>query len=230
MLIDVRGRRKAGGRTSGSTARGSKAFSRAGLQVGFVLLSWPTMAGKPLRELARAGGVSLGTTQAVIDDMTKAGYLYDVAGERRLARAGELLNRWSEAYSIRLSPSLDLGEFDAVDISWWPHSKDDLTRLNVQVGGEAAASLRDSHLTPTSLTIYADDRPRALITQHRMVRAEKDGDVQVRRRFWTMPGQSWLVPSTLIYADLLASGDPRLRDHADRIRSSDDRLADLDRL
>jgi len=230
VLIDVRGRRKAGGRANGSSPRGSKAFSRAGLQVGFVLLSWPTVAGEPLRKLAGASGVSLGTAQAVVDDLAKAGYLYDVAGERRLARAGELLNRWSEAYSTRLSPALSIGDFDVPDVSWWRGSEDELTRSNVQVGGEAGASLLDPHLTPATLTLYADERPRELILKRRMVRAEQTGNIHIRRRFWTMAGQSWIVPSTLIYADLLASGDPRQREHADRIRISDDRLAGLDRL
>jgi hypothetical protein len=230
VLIDVRGRRKAGARTSGSSQRGSKAFSRAGLQVGFVLLSWPTTAGEPLRRLASASGVSLGTAQAVVDDLAKAGYLYDVAGERRLGRAGELLNRWSEAYSTRLSPALSLGDFEVPDISWWRDSKEELTQSNVQVGGEAGASLLDRHLIPATLTLYADERPRSLIVKRRMVRAEQAGNIHMRRRFWTVAGQSWIVPPTLIYADLLASGDPRQREHADRIRISDDRLASLDRL
>ncbi|HWO60112.1 MAG TPA: type IV toxin-antitoxin system AbiEi family antitoxin [Umezawaea sp.] len=230
VLVDVRGRRKANGRTVKSSQLGTKAFSRAGLQVGFVLLSWPTMAGAPLRELASAGGVSLGTAQAVVDDLTKSGYLYDVAGERRLGRAGELLNRWSEAYSTRLSPALPLGDFEVPDISWWRDSEDELTRSNVQIGGEAGASLLDQHLVPATLTLYADEQPRTLIGKHRMARAEQAGNIHLRRRFWTMAEQSWIVPSTLIYADLLASGDPRQREHADRIRTSDDRLASLDQL
>jgi hypothetical protein len=230
VLIDVRGRRRAGGRTSVSSPRGSKAFSRAGLQVGFVLLSWPSMAGKPLRGLASAGGVSLGTAQAVVDDLAKAGYLYEVSGERRLGRAGELLNRWSEAYSTRLSPTLSLGDFEVSDISWWRSSEDELTRFNVQVGGEAGASILDPHLVPATLTLYADEQPHPLIGKRRLARAEQAGNIHIRRRFWTMARQPWIVPSTLIYADLLASGDPRQREHADRIRTSDDRLAGLDRL
>ncbi|MFI9012163.1 type IV toxin-antitoxin system AbiEi family antitoxin [Actinosynnema sp. NPDC053489] len=230
VLIDVRGRRKASARTGGSSPPGSKAFGRTGLKVGFVLLSWPWMAGKPLRELARAGGVSLGTAQAVVDDLARAGYLYEVAGRRRLARAGELLNRWSEAYSTRLSPTLALGDFEASDLSWWRDSEEELTRADVQVGGEAGASVLDPHLIPATLTLYAAEPPRPLIGRHRLVRAEQGGNVHVRQRFWTVDRHSWIVPSTLIYADLLASGDSRQREHADRMRSSDDRLASLDRL
>lgn len=231
VFVHVQGRRKAVGRKEAPSSRGSKAFGRAGLKAGLVLLGWPHMAGEPLRRLAGAAGISLGTAKAVVDDLSNAGYLYDVrGGGRRLARAGELLSRWSEAYSTTLSPALLLGGFSTEGISWWSSAKEELAKSNVQLGGEVAASLMDAHLTPSTLTLYADEVPRALVGAQRMVRAEKDGNVQFRRRFWKMGDEGPLVPHVLTYADLLASGDPRQREHADRIRASDDRLAELDRL
>ncbi|UJW35441.1 hypothetical protein L3Q67_17620 [Saccharothrix sp. AJ9571] len=230
VLIDVRGRRKPAVRRPQVSARGARAFGRAGLKVGFVLLSWPEMASEPLRALARASGVSLGTAQMAVDELATAGYLYEGADGRRLTRGGELLNRWSEAYSIALGPALALGEFSAEDLSWWRNSESELVRAGVQVGGEAAACLIDPHLRPASLTLYVEQTPLALIGKHRMVRAEGTGNVHLRQRFWQVPGvDTWTVPSTLVYADLLASGDPRQRDHGDRIRTSDDRLTRLDR-
>ncbi|OKI38805.1 hypothetical protein A6A25_00920 [Saccharothrix sp. CB00851] len=230
VLIHVRGRRKAVGPKDLPASRGSKAFSRAGLQVGFVLLAWPHLAAEPLRRLAGAGGVSLGTAKAVIDDLSRAGYLYDVRGTRRLARAGELLSRWSEAYSTTLSPTLLLGEFSAGDISWWSTADDELAESHAQLGGEVAASLIDPHLVPSTLTLYVDRVPRSLVGKRRMASVDRGGNVQFRRRFWQMSDEGRSVPPVLIYADLLASGDPRQREHADRIRTNDDRLAGLDRL
>jgi hypothetical protein len=230
VLIDVRGRRNPATPRPRTSPRGARAFGRAGLQVTFVLLSWPEMAAQTYRQLAGAAGVSLGTTKTVIDDLTAAGYLYTGAHGRRLAKGGELLNRWSEAYSIVLDSALSLGDFSAGDLSWWRKSEPELLSLGVQVGGEAGASLIDPHLKPSSLTLYADELPLALIGRHRMARAEGPGNVHIRKRFWQMPGPaSWTVPSTLIYADLLASGDPRQREHGDRIRTNDDRLTRLDR-
>ena len=229
VLIDVRGRRKAVERREAPSARGSKAFGRAGLRVGFVLLGWPDLAGEPLRRLAGASGVSLGTAKAVIDDLSNAGYLYDVRGDRRLARAGELLSRWSEAYSTTLSPSLFLAGYSVEDMSWWSSAKEELAESSAQLGGEAAASLIDQHLIPATLTLYVDEVPNALVRKRRMMRAE-NGNVHFRRRFWRVEDEARVVPSVLTYADLLASGDPRQREHADRIRTRDDRLAQLDRL
>ncbi|NUU24894.1 MAG: hypothetical protein HOV68_25820 [Streptomycetaceae bacterium] len=230
VFIDVRGRRSAAVRTDAPASRGSKAFGRAGLRIGLVLLAWPDLAGEPLRRIARAGGVSLGTAQAVVDDLSRAGYLYDGPDGRRPARAGELLSRWSEAYSTTLSPALFLGSFSVEDISWWSGAKEELAESEVQLGGEAAASLMDPHLVPATVTLYAEEVPRALVATRRMTRAESGGNVQFRRRFWDVEQEDWVVPPVLTYADLLASGDPRQREHADRIRISDDRLARLDRL
>lgn len=232
VLIDVRGRRRPAMRAGRASSRGAGAFGRAGLQVLFILLSWPETAAYPYRLLATMSGVSLGTVKTVIDELTGAGYLYERGNERRLARGGELLDRWSEAYSISLDAALALGDFVAADLSWWRDAEADLLSLGVQVGGEAGASLIDPHLRPASLTLYATQLPVPLIGRHRLARAENDGNVHVRSRFWKEPfpeREPWIVPSPLIYADLLASGDPRQREHGDRIRSGDDRLKRIDR-
>jgi hypothetical protein len=230
VLVDVRGRRNPAIPRSRTSPRAAGAFGRSGLRVVFVLLSWPDMASRPFRVLAEASGASLGTVKAVIDELTGAGYFYSGAEGRRMARGGELLDRWSEAYSITLHASLALGEFSVDDLSWWPDSETEMRSMGIQVGGEAGAGLIDSHLRPASLTLYAEQLPGRFIGRHRLARAEGGGNVHLRQRFWRVPEQeSWLVPSPLIYADLLASGDPRQREHGERIRTSDDRLVGLDR-
>ncbi|MEU3765216.1 type IV toxin-antitoxin system AbiEi family antitoxin [Amycolatopsis keratiniphila] len=232
VLIDVRGRRKPAVSAGRSSSRGAGAFGRAGLQILFVLLSWPETTAFSYRRLATLSGVSLGSVKTVIDELTGAGYLYERKSERRLARGAELLDRWSEAYSITLEATLALGDFAAADLSWWRDAEAYLSSLGVQVGGEAGASLLDPHLRPASLTLYTNGLPGQLIGRHRLARAENDGNVHFRTRFWKEPfpeRERWIVPSPLIYADLLASGDPRQREHGDRIRSGDDRLKRIDR-
>ncbi|WP_410644155.1 type IV toxin-antitoxin system AbiEi family antitoxin [Amycolatopsis sp. lyj-346] len=230
VLVDVRGRRNPAVPRSRTSPRAAGAFGRSGLRVVFVLLSWPDMASRPYRVLAEASGASLGTVKAVIDELARAGYLYTGAEGRRMARGGELLDRWSEAYSITLHTALALGEFSVNDLSWWPDAETEMRSMGIQVGGEAGASLIDSHLRPASLTLYAEQLPARFIGRHRLARAEGGGNVHIRERFWRAPEpESWIVPSPLIYADLLASGDPRQREHGDRIRTDDDRLVHLDR-
>lgn len=188
------------------------------------------MASEPLRALAQAGGVSLGTAQMVVEELSAAGYLYQGVNGKVLARGGELLSRWAEAYSITLAPSLALAQFVAEDLSWWRSAEQSLSAEGIQVGGEAAGSILDPHLRPASLTLYAAELPVRLVARHRLARADGGGNVTVRHRFWRMPDDTgWLVPAPLVYADFVSSGDPRQREHADRLSGLDDRLVELDR-
>ena len=208
----------------------SRAFTRSGAQVVFVLLSWPRVTVRPLREIARASGVSLGTAQIVVEELTSAGYLYDGPHGRTLARGGELLSRWAEAYMLWLSPRLHLAAFAVDDPRWWDGADVELDDAGAQLGGELAASLLGPDLEPTTTTLYADEVPEAVIARHRMTRDEQHGTVLVRRRFWHLPDDaSALVPAPLVYADLMASGAPRQREQADLLRRHHDRLTRLDR-
>lgn len=229
VLVDIRGRSKRKETTRPLSVRGGKAFGPAGLKVQFALLSWPESARMTLRELASASGASLGTAKTVVDELTGAGHLIDGADGRRLVRGGELLNRWSEAYSISLSPSLQMSDLRSESMSWWSTSEAEFRQHGIQLGGEAAGSMLDDYLRPSTVTLYAAELPLTFMAAHRL-RAADASNVFIRRRFWKLHQKAWLVPSTLIYADLLASGDPRQREHADRIRMQDDRLKQLDRL
>lgn len=245
LLIDIRGRRLPGATGALALPAAGRALTAAGAQVTFILLADPRAAGWPVRELATAAGVSLGTVSVVLTDLRAGGYLTP-APSRSLARGGELLSRWAEAYTLSLAPRLLLGRFDAPGVDW-PTALKALPAAGVQAGGELAASILDPHLRPSGATLWAPQLPDRLLARWRMRRADQ-GAVLVRRRFWApaallgdpdspsaqngktaVPHLAALVPSVLVYGDLVASGDPRLREHADRIRQSDDRLIRLDR-
>lgn len=255
LLVDIRGRRPPVTARILAPPAAGRAFTAAGAQVTFVLLAWPQAASWPVRDIAAAAGVSLGTVSVVLSDLSAGGYLYE-APRRSVARGGELLSRWAEAYTVSLAPKLLLGRFDAPEVDWSAALKR-LSAAGVQAGGELAASVLDPHLRPAGATLWADHLPVQLLARCRMRRAEQ-GDILVRRRFWDPilarhgviepweptpkaedPGSPTdavgltseagpLVPSVLVYGDLVASGEPRLREHADRLRRRDDRLIRLD--
>lgn len=136
-----------------------------------------------------------------------------------------MLSRWAEAYAISLAPKLGLFTLHAGNRDWWTSARAELLEHRVQIGGEAAASLLDAHLRPSIVTLYAESIPNEILAGHRFRAAKGDVNVAIRRRFWeTATDIVELVPTTLIYADLLASGDPRQREQAYRLRESDDRL------
>jgi hypothetical protein len=183
-----------------------------------------------VRSLADVAGVSVGSAQTAISVLTSQGYLLGDGRSRRLAGGGELLDHWVEAYALRLEPRLALSRFSAEEPQWWRGAESELKAADALLGGEAAASIIDPNLNPTTTTLYAAQVPVAILKRHRM-RRDENGDVLIRRKFWKGPEPTTrLVPTPLTYADLLTSGDPRERDHAIQLRASDAGLSHLDRL
>ena len=230
MSLDVRGRRP---RTTAAPRRdpsAARAFTRSGAQVIFALLSWPEMVTRPVREIAAASATAVGTVHAVMSALVGAGYVYESGSGAGLNRAGALLDRWAEAYAVGLARKLELGSFALADPGRLAELEEAAFGQGALLGGECAGARIDRHLRSTTATLYVEETPAELVARFRMRRDDADGTVHFRRRFWPQrdPG-AVLVPSPLVYADLVSSGDPRQREHAERIRRVDDRLVELDR-
>ena len=173
--------------------------------------------------------MSLGTVSMVFHDLKRAGYLHTGDEGRQLHRVSQLFDRWVEAYGLDLFPRLSLGRFDSADANWWRNADEAMRAEGAQWGGELAAHLLNPQLRPATATLYANALPRRLILDHRLRKADGEGNVEVRQRFWTLarPSPRPIVPSTLIYADLVASGDPRQLEAAADLREHDDLLRRL---
>ena len=226
LLIDIRGRRRKD--LTGPQPKTLRAFRASGVRVLFSLLCEPTSIASPYRTIAERSTASLGTVQQVVTELEAAGYVYD-NGQRRMQRLGDLFDRWVEAYTLNLWPKLTLGRFDAVDQHWWRSADPILADSQAQWGGETAANQLGASLAPEGAVIYADELPAGLIIAGRLRKADKAGTVEIRRRFWKFEEQlsTMVVPTPLVFADLLASGDPRQRDAADQLRKSDEILRRL---
>ena len=190
-----------------------RAFQTAGLRVVFTLLCAPDMITLPTRELAAKLGVANGTVGRVIDDLTHLGFI-TTAGrrDRRLHNLKALLERWVMMYPVQLRPTLLRRRLTADAPDGWKNEKFDPN--HVALGGQPAADRLTGYLKPAIITLYARGEPRPLneiIARHRL-RTDPAGEVEVLEAFWPAdlavdkPG---LVPTPLIYADLLATGDAR---------------------
>lgn len=229
MLIDVRGRRPRAKHAPSRDSAASRAFTRSGAMVVLALLSWADLAARPVRDIAHASGTSVGTAHTVMNELAGAGYLYQGTQGARLNRGGELLDRWAEAYTVTLARKLPIAAFTLDRPERLAEAEHALLAEGAQLGGELAASRIDPRLHPLTSTFYVDALPAGVLARFRM-RQDDDGALRFRRRFWNQPtAKDPMVPSPLVYADLLASGDPRQREHAERIRGVDDRLVELDR-
>lgn len=194
------------------------------LRVVFALLCKPELLNAPYRDIVRAAGVALGAVGWVFFDLHGRGHVLggQRTGDRRLLDSGRLLDEWVTNYPIKLRPRLNCQRFRVADPRWWQQ-----TRLPEGAfwGGEVAAAKLTEHLNPAAYTVYVDPARRRegighLVRQHQL-RADPVGQLEVLDTFWNFPvagKQPDLVPPLLVYADLLATLDPRNLEIAKRIR------------
>lgn len=213
VLIDVRGRPRP--RQKASTIapaptrlRSGNLFSAGRSQVVCALLTWPQLLDSSTREIAEHAGVSLGLAHDALQQLRASG-LADRSSAARL----RLLDLWAAAFPSGLAHRLQLAEFNG-----------DLERLitgtpeRVFLSGESAVP---ELVRAISATLYVSDLTLQLIIANRW-RTDGPLNITVRRAFWHTPPDVLEVdhaPWPLVYADLMSTADPRLRDAAEQWRS-----------
>ncbi|WP_248759185.1 type IV toxin-antitoxin system AbiEi family antitoxin [Pseudarthrobacter sp. SSS035] len=171
-------------------------------QLVFVLLAWPELLHAPMRKIAEAAGVSVGLVPRTLQHLVREGALdsqrqWTARGRRQIARA------WLASFPSRLRPSLYL------DFLEGPPSAALQIHNAVASGGMAVPHL----ISPSISTFYVPEILPDLIRDNRLRRGPQP-NVRILRRFWD-DKVAWaedsprLAPPLLIYADLLASDDPR---------------------
>lgn len=199
----------------------NRAFEPKGLMVLYAFLRQPELVNAPYREIAQRAGVAVGTVGSVIAALKAAGYLRDTGTTqgRHLTRCRKLLERWVEAWPEKLKPKQFMGEFIADDSRWW--DKFQLGKYEAYWGGETAAAKYTRYLTPQIATVYLRDGASQLIRGARLRKAtewrgEQGARVQLYYAFWqpqldelNHAPKNDLVDPILVYADLIATADPR---------------------
>lgn len=222
LYVFVRGERPPALRATAMRTRGGG--TATALRVVFVLLCRPELLNAPYRGIVAAAGVALGAVGWVFVDLEGRGY---VAGgrhkhNRRLLEPARLLDEWVINFPIKLRPKLNPRRFQAPDPGWWQQAR---LEAGARWGGEVAAAKLTDYLKPATYTIYLDPHTRrealaTLVKQHRL-RADPKGNVEVLDAFWNLQPEGTqpdLAPPLLVYADLMATLDPRNLEVARRIR------------
>ncbi|HEX5202647.1 MAG TPA: type IV toxin-antitoxin system AbiEi family antitoxin [Actinoplanes sp.] len=227
VLIDVRGRTEPAALTSGARRQPDRPphptnlFSSRRSQVILALLSWPDLSDTTVREIAAASGVSTGQAHDTVLRLQQTGFL--APGSRRLERTDELLDLWTAAYLTGLGPRLALARY---------HGDPSRPLSGVTPGRpvyRSGESANDSGVVrPATLTIYLNHvDPRFPVLNRWDASPDREPNVFLRRKFWTSPradeeqfaanGQN--APWPLVYADLVATRDARLREVAQSWRA-----------
>lgn len=188
-----------------------RAFRPSGLQFVFTLLLKPSLLNAPYREIAKTADVALGTITWIMRDLEELGYLIKMGKRgRRLVRKAELLDRWVTAYPEQLRPKLVLGKFSP-DSPGWQATTGSLTNACGCWGGELAAAHLTGMLKPQTATVYVRESPKDFVLHNRL-RKDPHGKIEILKQFWNDTLQKecgHYAPPLVVYADLLATADPR---------------------
>jgi len=208
LFIFVKGNRPA---AAVGAEKKKRAFLPSGLQVLFALLLRPGLINAPYREIANVADVALGTVGWVIRDLKELGYLVEMGARgRRLTRKAELLDRWVTAYPEQLRPKLGIGRFRAANPDWQEQAGN-LALFGACWGGEPAAARMTGLLKPQAVTVYVWQEVNEFIL-HNKLRKDPQGDIEILKAFWGEAMQKEYgdqAPPLVVYADLLATADPR---------------------
>ena len=200
--------------------RAGRAWQPMGIKLIFTLLCNPDWINLGYRDLAARAGVANGTVGQVMRDLVEQGFLVKPrrrALGRRLVQRRKLLDRWVEFYTGTFRQTTLLGRYRADNPDWWKTLE--AGKYAVMLGGEPAGAILTEFLKPGIVTVYGNDIPPQLMIGNRLRKAP-DGNIEIRKRFWTFD-YAWnhpdLTPPILVYADLLATGDARCIETAQKI-------------
>jgi hypothetical protein len=196
--------------------QGKRAGTATNLRVFFALLCKPELLNAPYRDINQAAGVALGTVGWVFFDLNVRGYITGGKGkgDRVLLERLRLVQEWVTNYPIKLRPKLNPRRFLAPKTDWWKEV--DITKYGAQWGAEVAVEKLTAYLRPHAFTIYLHKEQgqknlTRMVAEHKL-RADLQGDIEIIDAFWDFEDEKPMpetVPPLLVYADLIATLDPR---------------------
>jgi hypothetical protein len=194
------------------------------LRIIFLLLCRPALLNAPYREIATAAGVALGAVGPALQNLTDRQFLIGGPGKRHLVEPVKLFEEWVMNYPTRLRPKLKARRFTAATADWWKVA--DLHDTGALWGAEVAADKLTNRLKPATWTLYV--RPNmtkqfiAAAAARYQLGADLKGNIEILEAFWKFPADPrWpdVVPAPLVYADLVATLDPRNLEVAELVRT-----------
>ncbi|MEZ4754348.1 MAG: type IV toxin-antitoxin system AbiEi family antitoxin [Bdellovibrionota bacterium] len=186
-----------------------KVYQPAGMKVLFVLLCKPELINEAFREIAKLAGVALGTVAKVVEDLKKRNFLVEYKKERKLNNLKKLFDEWIMLYPAVLKPKLLIGRYKAPDNNdWWKKQR--------KIGGylwsgDVAAQNLVNYMKPAKFTVYTKGDVGPFAAAHEL-KKDLNGEVEILKAFWDKDfniGDNLNVHPIMVYADLIATADPR---------------------
>lgn len=192
---------------------GKRAVTPTNLRVVFALLCKTTLLNATYRDINDVAGVALGTIGWVFYDLDERGYTVGEKNKRTMLEREKLIQEWVTNYPIKLRPKLDTRKFKAPTPDWWKTVNPN--QYGAQWGAEIAAEKLTGYLRPQTCTLYFHEADKQknmtrMVVDHKL-KADPFGDIEFIDAFWDFKDEPMTetVPPILVYADLLATLDPR---------------------
>jgi len=206
-----------------------RAFQPTGMKVIFAFLKDKALINAPYREIADQAQVALGAVGWVIRDLLDQGLLLEGIrkNQRKLADFDLLLDKWVEAYPIKLKEKYKLGIYTTENDNWWKDIKPE--KFGAQWGGEVAAAKYTNYLNPKHAQLYIEKNNMGKFLQAARLKKPEPGvkphiEIELYKRFWTEttpnghPKHKELAHPVIVYANLIATAEARNLDTAKRLR------------
>jgi hypothetical protein len=200
-----------------------RAFQPTGLKVIYEFLKNEGLVNAPYREIAEQANIALGAVGWVIKDLVNQGFILE--GEkkrRRLTKHDALLDKWIEHYPQKLRKKLFLGNFTTDDEVWW--HRVDPCDYGAVWGGEVAAERYTNYLNPQDGIVYIPKESMPLFLKDARLRRPQEFErpninIELYEPFGAIvENATGLADPILVYADLVATGDPRNIETAQKLR------------
>lgn len=197
----------------------NRAFTKTGVKVLFEFLTNPTLINQNYRQIAEQTGTSIGNITNIIQGLKQDGFVLSVNSNTvKINNIEALIQKWSQAFTENLKPSLRIGSFrflKETDLLAWKELAFDTSKI--VWGGEPAGDLLTNYLKPEEFTLYTDESRTELIRNYRLIPDDK-GRVEVYEKFWKDDGSEQKnAPPLIVYADLMGNSDRRSIETAQKI-------------
>tara|TARA_R110001592_G_scaffold329928_1_gene611929 strand:- start:3105 stop:4136 length:1032 start_codon:yes stop_codon:yes gene_type:complete len=202
-----------------------KAFQPTGMKIIYAFLINKALVNAPYRDIAKQAGVALGAVGMVIRDLVERGLLDEnkQLKQRQLTNYNQLLDEWTEAYPQKLRKKQFLGNFTTDNDHWWQTLSP--RKYGAVWGGEIAAADYTHYLTPKDATLYIPKGAMNLFLKEarlRRIHAFEAAHINIDlfEPFWNYEDKTHgdMAHPVLVYADLIASDEPRNIETAQKLR------------
>ncbi len=192
-------------------------FRPAGLKLIYLFLRNPQTVNATYRVLADDAGIALGAIGDLFKELEKRGNLMTSEAGRELIAAEELLQRWQLGYIETLRPRMLLQRC-ALNPDYVLQQLPELLRRTpetaaVMLGGQLAASLLTSNISPESAVLYINPQQQLKLMLQLHLTPDPDGEVSLlvpfgKQNLWSCRHSEGLnlADPLLTYAELAGDG------------------------